>query len=90
MTDKILKFQAAWCAPCKALSMQLRGVDLGVPVEEIDIDASKDMVAKYGVRSIPTLVYVRGDAEVSRHVGFIAVPKLQAWVDQLKGPQPLR
>ena len=84
MTDKILKFQAAWCAPCKALSVQLKGIDLGVPVEEVDIDQSRDLATQYNIRSVPTLVYVRDGQELSRQVGFVAVPKLMDWVEVMK------
>ena len=35
---KLLKFHATWCQPCKMLSKVMEGVDLGVPVENIDID----------------------------------------------------
>ena len=48
MTDKILKFSATWCGPCKQLSMVLKGEDLGVPVEEVDIEANSNLAQQYG------------------------------------------
>ncbi len=80
MTDKILKFSASWCGPCKALSMTLNGEDLGVPLEEVDIDQSAELSSKYGIRSVPTLVYVRGDTEVSRLGGAQTLSKVKDWI----------
>ena len=79
MTDKILKFSAAWCGPCKQLSMVLKGEDLGVPVEEVDIEANPELARQYGVRSVPTMVYVRNEQEVSRITGAQSLDKIRDW-----------
>mgnify|MGYP003334147627 FL=1 len=55
---KLLKFYAEWCQPCKALSKVMETVDLGIPVEEIDIDKRMDIAMQYGVRGVPMLVLV--------------------------------
>ena len=80
MSDKILKFSASWCGPCKALAMTLKDEDLGVPVEEVDIDAQSDLAVQYGIRSVPTLVYVRGGTEASRLGGAQTLTKVKEWV----------
>ena len=51
---KILKFQASWCQPCKALSNVIKSSGTQVPVEEIDIDNDPTLAAKHRVRAIPT------------------------------------
>lgn len=63
---KLLKFFATWCAPCKGLSMTMNGMELPVPVEEIDIDQNMDMARKYNVRGVPTLVLVDENGGVIR------------------------
>jgi thioredoxin 1 len=83
MTDKILKFQASWCAPCKALSKALEGVDLGVPVEEVDIDEDMDTAVSYGIRSVPTLVYVRDGSAVTKTTGSKTVDEIRDWIDTI-------
>lgn len=80
MSDKILKFSASWCGPCKSLTMTLKGEDLGVPVEEVDIDENSDLAVQYGIRSVPTLVYVRGGTEASRLGGAQTLAKVKEWV----------
>jgi len=79
MTDKILKFSAKWCGPCKQLAMTLHGEDLGVPVVEVDIEQESAVAQQYGVRSVPTLVYVRKDTEVSRLIGAQPLEKIRDW-----------
>lgn len=80
MTDKILKFQATWCGPCQALKMAMHGEDLGIPVEDIDIDKNPEIAAKYRVRGVPTLVRVRGNDEIARKVGASSLKEVKDWI----------
>ena len=80
MTDKIVKFSASWCGPCQALASQLEGVDLGVPVVNVDIDQETESAVKHGIRSVPTLVFYKGDTEVSRIVGSRNIKELKDWI----------
>lgn len=82
--DKVLKFQASWCGPCKALSMTLLNEDIGVPVEEVDVDSNREMAIQYGVRGVPTMVYVRDDQEVARFTGVKPLDEIRKWVDNYK------
>lgn len=84
MTDKILKFSATWCQPCKMLTQSLKNVDLSVPVEETDIDENRDLAIKFGIRGVPTLVYVRDDVEVARLVGMQMSGDVVDWVTKNK------
>ena len=63
---KLLKFYAEWCQPCKMLSKVMEGVDLGVPVENIDIDNNMEIAKQYSVRGVPMLVLVEDDGKVIR------------------------
>lgn len=69
---EVLKFSAAWCGPCQALSMTLKGIDdLGVDIKEIDIDDELDLAAQYNIRSVPTLVVLEDGSEVRRKSGAL-------------------
>ena len=65
---KVLKFYASWCAPCKGLAMVVEGIkdSIETPIEDIDIEQNLEMAAKYGVRSVPTMVVVNEAGEVIR------------------------
>lgn len=80
MSDKILKFAADWCGPCKMLSKTLEGEDLGVPVEEIDIDKNQELAVQYAIRGVPTMVYTRDGTEVSRVSGMMMIGAVREWI----------
>ncbi len=76
---KILKFAASWCAPCKMLSGMLESTDLGIPVEEIDIDENMEVSMSYGVRGVPTLVLLNDDGvELRRLTGLPTRAQLES------------
>ena len=61
---KLLKFYTNSCCQCKALSKTLEGFNL-VPIEHIDCEEDpEDLVTKFQVRSLPTLVLVNDDGEL--------------------------
>lgn len=69
---KILKFQATWCGPCKAMTMVVAGAGekLKVPVQEIDIEVDEAVAIRYGIRGVPTMVLLdEAGNELKRKVG---------------------
>jgi thioredoxin 1 len=66
---KILKFQADWCQPCKALTKLIEEIDTKTEIEVIDIDKEPLTAAKYGIRSVPTLVKIDENGIVDRLIG---------------------
>lgn len=76
---KILKFAASWCHPCKMLSGMLESADLGIPVEEVDIDENMELSMKYGVRGVPTMVLLNDEGvEVRRLTGLPTKAQLES------------
>jgi thioredoxin 1 len=83
-TDKpvLVDFSAIWCQPCKMLDpvvKELAGEWEGkVKVIKIDADENPNLVMKYGVMGIPTLLFIK-DGEVKERVtGFMPKEKLIA------------
>ncbi|MCD4793778.1 MAG: thioredoxin [Bacteroidales bacterium] len=68
---------AAWCGPCKMIhpiieeiSQEYEGKALMV---KLDVDINKETALKYGIRNIPTVLYIKNGELVDKQVG--AVPK---------------
>lgn len=77
----LLKFHASWCGPCRALNMiveQLEKEDI-LPVVHIDVEEHEDIVAKFNIVSVPTMIIVEGGEEVKRHIGVLRLPELRDW-----------
>lgn len=70
---KILKFESDSCPQCKALSATLERIskENKIDIKNIDIeeDNSQDLIRKYNIRSIPTIIFLNEDKEYNRLVG---------------------
>lgn len=62
---KLLKFWAEWCQPCKKQSELLKDFK-DFPVESINVEdeSNVEIVNKYGVRGLPTLILLDDNNEV--------------------------
>lgn len=80
MSIEVLKFSASWCTPCKVLSATLKDVE---GIKEIDIDQNRDFTIQYGVRSVPTLVFLQDGKEVERTTGMIPLAKYEEIINRL-------
>ena len=69
----ILKFESDSCPQCKALSVTLERIskENKIDIKNIDIeeDNNQDLIRKYNIRSIPTLIFLNEDKEYNRLVG---------------------
>lgn len=81
MVNKVLKFLATWCAPCRALGETLSKVE-DVTIENVDVDNNEELCEKYNIRSVPTLIFLNNEnKEVGRSVGNIS---LDSFYNKLK------
>lgn len=88
----LLDFWQASCAPCRALEPRLerfawtqRGAFTGY---RIDVDTDQATPARYGVMSIPTLIWLRDGAEVARLDGLIRDTDLGRALAAIAGQPP--
>lgn len=85
MNIRILKFYADWCSPCKELSEVLTKISLKIKIENIDIDTpnKQNLVEKYNIRSLPTLIFINeNNEELERIVGTATINKIQSIISK--------
>ena len=70
---KLLKFESDSCPQCKALSATLERIskENKIDIKNINIeeDNNQDLIRKYNIRSIPTIIFLNEDKEYNRLVG---------------------
>ena len=73
----LVDFWAEWCGPCKMIAPTVHEMaeefDGKLMVGKVDVDNAPDIAMKYGIRSIPALIFFKGGQPVDQIVG--AVPK---------------
>ena len=83
----LVDFTAAWCPPCRVLGPQIdalaRELSASVVIVKVDVDAQPELAARFGVRSLPTLVFWRDGQVVDRHVGALPPERIRARVHEL-------
>ncbi len=73
----MVDFWAEWCGPCRAIAPVLEELaeasEGRVALMKVNVDENPGLAARYGIRSIPTILFFKGGAVVERVVG--AAPK---------------
>ena len=76
---------ATWCGPCKMMAPQFdlaaRELKGRAVLAKLDSDANPQTAARFAIRSIPTLLMLRGGNEIKRLLGAMQAPQIVAWVN---------
>lgn len=88
-TDKLvlIDFFATWCGPCKMLSPIISEIaneySDKVKVCKINVDENQELSLKYGITSVPTLIFLKNEEIVKMTVGLCSKSELIDMINEL-------
>ena len=81
----VVDFWAEWCGPCKMIGPSLEEISTElagkVKVTKLNIDENPELAARFGVRSIPTLMIFKGGEVADMKVGAAPKTALSHWIN---------
>ena len=83
----VADFWAEWCGPCRMIAPVLQALAKDykdkLKVVKINVDEEPDLAARYGIQSIPTLLFFKGGQMVKQQIGAVPRPVLEKIVKEL-------
>lgn len=80
----VVDFWAQWCGPCKMMAPAFEAaaaqLEPEVRLAKLDTEAARATAARFGIRSIPTLIVFRGGQEIARQPGAMGTGDIVNWV----------
>lgn len=83
----LVDFFATWCGPCKMMAPTIDKLAAAykgkVKIGKLDVDENMETSGKYGVQSIPTLIFFKDGQAVDQLIGFQSEEALKQKLEAL-------
>ena len=83
----VVDFWAQWCGPCKMLTPIIEEISADyegrIVIGKLDVDSNPQTAAKYGINSIPSMLFFKNGEVVDQHTGLLAKGPLKAKIDSV-------
>ena len=80
----LVDFWAEWCGPCKQLSPTVEEIAAEnqdkLKVCKMDVDSNREIAAKYGIRSIPSLIIFKNGEPAGVEIGALSKQQLEDFI----------
>lgn len=83
----VVDFGATWCGPCKQIAPFIEELAEEykdrIAVGKCDVDENTELAGQFGVRNIPTVLFIKNGEVVNKSVGAVAKNKLKEMFEAL-------
>lgn len=83
----VIDFWAEWCGPCRMIAPIVDELaaeyDGRVVIGKCDVEQNDELSMKYGVRNIPTLLFIKNGQLVDKQVGAASKDALKAKIEKM-------
>ena len=81
----LIDFWADWCGPCKMIGPILEELSSElsdqIKIVKLDVDNNSESAIKYAIRSIPTLLILKGGEVQAHHIGAASKSQIQEFIN---------
>jgi len=83
----LVDFWAEWCGPCKQLSPTVEEIAIEnqdkLKVCKMDVDSNREIAAKFGIRSIPSLIIFKNGEPAGIEIGALSKQQLEEFISKV-------
>jgi len=83
----LVDFWAEWCGPCKILTPVIDQIAIDNEgkylIGKVNVDECPDIAAKYGIRSIPCLLYFKNGKVIKQTVGVVEKSEIESTLESI-------
>lgn len=86
---RVIKFGAPWCLPCRMINPHIDELSdkfknsKNISIELVNIDENEDLSSYYGIKAIPTILYIIDDKEVERTLGLVGKEQIEEKINNI-------
>jgi len=90
----LVDFWAEWCPPCRMIAPSIDALATAysgrAKVGKLNVDENPEVAAAFGIRSIPTLLVLKGGQVVEQQVGALPQPRIAEMLERQLEPAGAR
>ncbi len=83
----LVDFSATWCGPCKALTptLEVLATEYGSKMKfyGVDVDEARATAERFGISSVPTMMFFKGGAVVGQAVGNRSKSEIEGMIEKV-------